>query len=423
MLETMLGWLSWENTVNYGLQTLLLLSLTVITFYRKEFSCNHCYSENQQHRQQQSTSSSARLYSLSTSSTTTDLDAQGSNKSKQTALAVVQRTLRRSLPRCPVSLSKWKLIVTSENKGPKEERQGISLFPEIKELTEDAVVEILTFLYPKDLLAFASVSRNTLKSIQENRLLWKAIWYRDYAWLVENWDVGQKAMTRSLHSRQCCAEFAFSKEFYFRFGLSYLNYVLAGQCTVDRCLVGLRGHIYDLTTFLSHHPGSPETLLAHAGRDATSIFECLRHSLSARRLAQDLCVIVDCRTQPGGCGARPTQHCLPSLSMSSSSTQSDAHVTSRKSLNPPATVEPVSPSGCPAGQFGHTGTIESIRDTFLQEQHRSSQQAAAWFATSGASKNRAILGDVHPYYDPFCAEWKAWYMSTDLKVVFVDLNK
>jgi hypothetical protein len=414
LLETMLSWMSWENTLNYGLQTLLLLSLTVITFYRKEFSCNHCYSENlqpQQQEQQQSTSADA-----------TDRDTRG-NKSKQPPLPVVRRILRKKYFRrmnLSLPLSNWKLVTTSEDQREGSSTEGkrcVSLFPAMRELTEDAVVEILSFLHPQDLMEFAMVNRDTMKTIDENYLLWKALWYRDYAWLVENWNVGQKALTRSLR-RQCCTEFTFSKEFYFRFGLCYLNYLLAGQCTVESCFVGLRGHIYDLTSFLSHHPGSPETLLAHAGRDATSIFECLRHSLSARRLAQDLCVIVDCRTQPGGCGARPTRHCFPSLT-TSSSTQSDTPVP----LNPPSAVDPVSPSGCPAGLFGHTGTIESIRDAFLQEQHKSSQQAASWLAVAVASKKLKVLGDVHTYYDPFCAEWKAWYMSADLKVVFVDFNK
>ena len=47
-------------------------------------------------------------------------------------------------------------------------------------------------------------------------------------------------------------------------------------------LVGLHGAVYDLGPFLHLHPGSPETLLEHAGGDVTKMFDDIGHSSAAR---------------------------------------------------------------------------------------------------------------------------------------------
>ena len=58
----------------------------------------------------------------------------------------------------------------------------------------------------------------------------------------------------------------------------------AGYCTTDRCLVGIKDNIYDLTTFLDDHPGSPETLTENTGCDATTVFLEIGHSTFAEGL-------------------------------------------------------------------------------------------------------------------------------------------
>ena len=30
------------------------------------------------------------------------------------------------------------------------------------------------------------------------------------------------------------------------------------------------------------------------------------------------------------------------------------------------------------------------------------------------------LSDLHAYYDPFCAKWKAWYLDATFEPVFVE---
>jgi hypothetical protein len=56
--------------------------------------------------------------------------------------------------------------------------------------------------------------------------------------------------------------------FYLRFELCWVNWLLAGLCTQAKCCVGIHGSIFDVTDFLSLHPGSPE-VMDFSGCDST----------------------------------------------------------------------------------------------------------------------------------------------------------
>merc|ERR1719320_1756025 len=48
----------------------------------------------------------------------------------------------------------------------------------------------------------------------------------------------------------------------------------------------LFGRVYDVSVFLHDHPGGEEILRLQAGKDATAVFEDVRHSVRARSLAK-----------------------------------------------------------------------------------------------------------------------------------------
>lgn len=81
------------------------------------------------------------------------------------------------------------------------------------------------------------------------------------------------------------------KIFYSEFEASWLEWLTASQASESSCLVGVNGRLYDITGFMHRHPGSLETLLDNAGRDATELFEDVGHSLNARDLMKTLCSI------------------------------------------------------------------------------------------------------------------------------------
>lgn len=54
---------------------------------------------------------------------------------------------------------------------------------------------------------------------------------------------------------------------------------LARHSTAEDCWIAIKGKVYDFTSFLSEHPGGPKSVLDHAGKDATKIYEEI-HSLA-----------------------------------------------------------------------------------------------------------------------------------------------
>jgi cytochrome b involved in lipid metabolism len=289
-----------------------------------------------------------------------------------------------------------------------------SLFPAVKELPLDATVHIFSFLHPRDVLTVASVSQQANEIVTDennevSKALWKTLWYRDYAWIATAWPVGRTALERSMEVRSrndllmvddadaSLSDISFHRDFYFDFGLAYLDYVLAGQCTEASCLVGIGGHIYDMTDFLAQHPGSIETVLVNAGRDVSAAFEGIRHTLSARTRAQRFCVVVD-TTRDGGCGLRPTEHCpLSSSSPAAAEIQ---------------TVAAIIPEGRP--RASKHSTLERSLRRFQKGLIESQRKAKR------ISYQHNALDGIRTYYDPFLECWRAWYMDADFDIVFLE---
>lgn len=73
--------------------------------------------------------------------------------------------------------------------------------------------------------------------------------------------------------------------FYQEFQFCWLDWLLAGCCTQDLCVVALGGSIYDITAFMPTHPGSQETLAEACGGDSTERFSEILHSSDAVALA------------------------------------------------------------------------------------------------------------------------------------------
>ena len=59
---------------------------------------------------------------------------------------------------------------------------------------------------------------------------------------------------------------------------------------VDDCWIVIDKKIYDVSLYLSYHPGSSEKLLNHAGNDVSIDFEYWRHSQNARKIKDKFCI-------------------------------------------------------------------------------------------------------------------------------------
>lgn len=248
--------------------------------------------------------------------------------------------------------------------------------PLTQRLSPDVQVHILSYLDPRDITTFACCNKDCNDLVENPRSdtclhLWKTLWDRDYAWLVESWEVGVEAYRRSVNQSR-----TFDKRFYFEFGQTYINYLIAGKNTMQRCLVGLHGNIYDITDFLEEHPGSPETLLVHAGQDATPTFESIGHSSTARRLTQPFCVVIDCSFSNSGCGARPGGG-------------------DSAGMAPDRRRRPRRPA-----------TLISVKER-LDNEERSARRLYERRIPDN------VLGELVIYYDAFDTRWKAWYTDDE----------
>ena len=65
---------------------------------------------------------------------------------------------------------------------------------------------------------------------------------------------------------------------------------LALHNSVEATWMIIHGRVYDVHAFMEDHPGGPEILTQHAGKDATQDFEETFHSESARKQLADYCI-------------------------------------------------------------------------------------------------------------------------------------
>ena len=338
-------------------------------------------------------------------------------------------------------------------------------------LPHDAQILICSYLPPNDLLSFACTNKSGRKmlddgyhsSTQENvdgpsicrdsaLLIWKALFRRDFAWILSDWNIGREAFLRSMacynnietlqghqsshhkkvldhvlsvvmHSNEMWNEIepfntpftgiistpSSMKQFYFLFSEVWLNYTIAGCSTTENCLIGLHGHVFDISNFVEDHPGSTETLLLQAGRDATVFFESMGHSRSARKLALGMTVVVNSQCvhwhYPEGLCGSSNEPSTPCGLLRPSSKLLGAN------KNIPGFLIPTKRSK-PRFQGG----LHVIRNRLKEEQEVELQKAQRWVNVHLGSG--ALYGGVQVYYDPFCSCWRWWYLNLDFDPVF-----
>lgn len=292
-----------------------------------------------------------------------------------------------------------------------------------KVLPNDVQVQALSFLHPRDVMSFATVSRSC-RAIKESSTLWKRLWLRDYGWVMTCWEPGRLALERSGVS---LLEFNdYSARFYFCFAYCYLPYVLASHNTTASCLVGLGGHVYDLTSFLPAHPGSQETVLVNAGRCATAFFAGIRHSFTAQKLAQKLCVLVDMGKMHGhrhyASGLRPTMHTkLVESQYFSCSQQLKALAPISTDFSPPASAGGAAAPTAPTGTGLREEALATLSSLAQIRAELRRQEAAAKEAAMQRYSQLSPLHDCHVYLDPFTGRWVAWYTDFEFRNNFENL--
>lgn len=332
-------------------------------------------------------------------------------------------------------------------------------------LPSDAQILIFSYLPSNDLLSFACTSRAGRRMLDDGLiisdgptncritalLVWKALFQRDFAWILSDWNIGREALLRSMacYNSESMQEYkglhrgkvldhilsivmasddlwneieystpfsgvintpASMMEFYFLFSEVWLNYTIAGCNTIEKCFIGLHGHAFDISNFVEDHPGSTETLLLQAGRDATVFFESIGHSRSARKTALGMAAVVN--------GSCVHWHYTDGLYRERSNKPNPTCGLLRPSSNLlgankniPGFLIPTKRSK-PRVQGG----LHSIRQRLREDQEEELNKAQRWVNERLGSDR--LFGGVHVYYDPFCSVWRWWYTSLDFAPVF-----
>ncbi|KAL7540043.1 hypothetical protein ACHAXR_009812 [Thalassiosira sp. AJA248-18] len=359
-------------------------------------------------------------------------------------------------------------------------------------LPSDAQISIFSYLPPEDVLAFTCTNRagrNLLEEVDAVHadddievhdkedgdttalLIWKALFQRDYSWVLSDWKIGREAFLRSMahdasqrllnqqqqqqdhsSSKSCkvlrhlistlhdsehvtndylhvdnimqAASSSSSihtalsmKDFYFTFCETWLNYTIAGCNSTEKCLIGLHGHVFDISNFVEDHPGSTETLLLQAGQDATVFFESMGHSSVARKLALGMCAVVN---------AQCTRCHFTEGERSDTSFQLKAGV-----LGPLYSTCGLIKPNCRSLDIKRNimgfliprkrskprfqGGLHRIRERIREEEEAQLINAAQW--GSEAIGPDGMFGGVHVYHDPFRG-WRWWYTDRDFNSVF-----
>jgi len=84
----------------------------------------------------------------------------------------------------------------------------------LEQFPPDVQVNTLSFLHPKDVVNFASASKECQQITEgegpTTKAIRKTLWQRDYGWIIHSWEIGRQAYARSN-----VLEPEFGKDFYF----------------------------------------------------------------------------------------------------------------------------------------------------------------------------------------------------------------
>lgn len=465
----------------YGVKLLVILVLSLIVVFRRQMSCNSVYVDDECGESKGNCGTKKRKQMVR-DKITTNSEPYGSGRRIQTVIwQAVLRLGRQNLDDFfrvketsdeETCEEKWSFssgsdLDLSHHASPVIHKRAYSA-SHLLGLPPDIQIHIISYLHPRDVLSMSCCDHNTHKLVNGDKvasrhgasqhcsddtstILWFRLWNRDYGWVLREWNIGLEAVQRSRCSIACptndntlrCPSILSSilnintprkmndalkslnttipsmKEFYLIFSLTWQDYCIAGHSTSTSCLTGIHGHVFDMTAFLPNHPGSPDSLIMHGGgKDATSIFESVGHSLIARKIAWRSCVLAVDRgcctpapddqsgkmtrtgTSPNGRWARGCG--IVPCSAIGSAEEDLSKILPRHRSNKPRVP----------------GTLLGARKRFHRARNSARIKAVQTEARDLSNKG-GIVGKINVYFDPICQRWKGWYLDTEFSPVFL----
>ena len=159
----------------------------------------------------------------------------------------------------------------------------------------EVMVHIVSYMTNHEIACLMTTSKRMYREISMDAI-WEQLWLQTYGAMWQHPEIRKIREGRGIYWDPLL-NYGPPQQGWYRFFLlfevSYIDWILAGYCSHDRCLVGIRNSIVDVTNFIDVHPGSRETLTEGAGCDATETFDEIGHSTHAEHLLSSM-KIWDC---------------------------------------------------------------------------------------------------------------------------------
>lgn len=131
---------------------------------------------------------------------------------------------------------------------------------EMISVSHDIILKLVCFLDRVDICRLSNTCRSLAVDLHSD-FIWQQMWEQDFGKMWRHSDV--------LHLRKLRRIIWDPYEnwgppvqgwfrFYLEFEYCWMNWILSGFVTPEKCLIGIDGSIFDITMFLDEHPGSPE---------------------------------------------------------------------------------------------------------------------------------------------------------------------
>jgi hypothetical protein len=240
-----------------GWEGLLLMVLTVITIFRRRLSSNHEYrlkaSKQISRRSIEPDHSAAFLHTYSQIVKTMIFSPHKPDYS----LASIQCT------DCPLN-----------------------------QLSTELLVHLLGYLDTHEVVTI-SITSTKMRENFTSDIIWEQIWRVTYGTHWRQTAIRKLRRGRGIHWDPV-ENFGPPQtgwyHFYLAFEVCWLDWLLAGYATEEKCVLACEDAIFEVTNFLLDHPGSPETLSEAAGCDVTELFTEIGHSIHAEEMKRRMCI-------------------------------------------------------------------------------------------------------------------------------------
>jgi hypothetical protein len=162
-----------------------------------------------------------------------------------------------------------------------------------EKLTPELFLHCATHLDTTDIIRLGMTSKG-LRREATTDFLWEQLWAMTYGVLWRDERVTELRQGRGIYwdpRQNFGPPLSGWYRFYLAFEAGWLDWILAGYCTREKCVVSIQGALYDVTHFMDEHPGSSETLSEGSGCDATETFFDIGHSSHAENLMRRFCFL------------------------------------------------------------------------------------------------------------------------------------